>query len=141
MSQPVVVKALIHDRRGRFLLQHRDNMAGIIEPDCWSFFGGGVEEGETLREALERELREELSCEVGQIEQELFRWCPRPEGALHVCFTVSFTAAHEDLVLTEGQDFAWFTLDELVNLPLGSLVRANLPHLSCFAGSKEYSQA
>ena len=134
-----MVKAVIYDQEGRFLLQHRDNIAGIVEPDRWSLFGGGVEENETLTEALERELLEELSCRVGQIENELFRWERSPENSLHVCFAVGFTALYEDMVLMEGQDFAWFSLGEMVHLPLGSLVRDNFPYFLDFAVSKGIS--
>lgn len=129
MSQPTAVKAIIHDQKGRFLLQHRDNVAGIGEPDHWGFFGGGVEEGESLTVALERELQEELSCKVGQIETELFRWDRCPQGILNVCFSVRFTASNDDLILTEGKAFAWLSLDELVDLPLSSLVYENMSHL------------
>ncbi len=69
MSQPIAVKAIIYDQEGRFLLQLRDNAGGISEPNRWGFFGGGVEEGETLTGALDRELQEELSCRVGQVEK------------------------------------------------------------------------
>jgi 8-oxo-dGTP pyrophosphatase MutT (NUDIX family) len=133
MSQRIVVKAIIHNQHGQFLMQHRDNIAGIEEPDCWGFFGGGVEEGETLEGALERELGEELSCRVGQIEAELFRWKKLPEGVLHVCFSVRFTASNDDLVLQEGQGFAWFFLEELMGLTLGLLVCDNLSHLQRLA--------
>lgn len=129
MQQAIVVKAIIQDQNGRFLLQHRDNVPGIAEPDRWSFFGGLVEDGETLIAALERELQEELSCRVGQIEKELFRWYRKNTGELHVCFLVKFTAQNEDLILMEGQDFAWFSFDELVTLPLGSLVSENISRL------------
>lgn len=139
MSQSAVVKAIIYNEDGRFLLQHRDNVADIIEPNCWSFFGGGVEAGETLVAALERELQEELSCKVGLIENELFRWDQTFDNVLHVCFTVRFTASYNDLVLTEGQGFAWFSLNELMSLSLGLLVRANIPHLLHFAASKGIS--
>lgn len=133
MMQPIVVKAIIYNQDGRFLLQHRDNIAGIIEPDRWSLFGGGVEGAETLTEALERELQEELSCRVGEIENELFRWERNPENSLHVCFAVRFTALDEDMVLTEGQNLGWFSLSEMVSLPLGTLVRDNLPHFISLA--------
>lgn len=139
MSQPIVVKAIIYNQEGHFLLQHRDNIACIVEPNRWSLFGGGVEEGETLTAALERELQEELSCKVGQIEDELFRWNQRSENTLHVCFAVRFTVSNDDFILTEGQDFAWFSLNELMNLSLGSLVRANISHLLYFAASKGIS--
>lgn len=129
MAEVVVVKAIIYDGAGRILLQHRDNIPNIIEPNCWGFFGGGVEDGEDLLEALERELREELSCDVGKIEEELFRWAQSNTGFLHVCFAVRFTAANEDLILKEGQALAWYTASELMdlNLNLCSLVRIGLP--------------
>lgn len=139
MSQPVAVKAIIHDQEGRFLLQHRDNVAGIGEPDHWGFFGGRVEEGEALTVALERELQEELSCKVGQIEKELFRWDRCPEGILNVCFVVRFTVSNDDLVLTEGKAFAWFSLEELVDLPLSSLVYENMSHLLRIASKADSS--
>jgi 8-oxo-dGTP pyrophosphatase MutT (NUDIX family) len=31
----------------------------IANPDCWAGFGGAVEDGETVEEALRREVREE----------------------------------------------------------------------------------
>lgn len=129
MSQHVAVKAIIYDQEGRFLLQHRDNIAGIGEPNRWGFFGGCVEEGEALTTALERELQEELSCKVGQIEKELFRWDRCPKCILNVCFAVRFMASNDDLILMEGKDFAWFSLDELVDLPLSPLVYENMSHL------------
>jgi len=132
MHEPVVVKAIIINQSGQFLLQHRDNIAGIAEPNCWSFFGGLVEQGETLIAALERELQEELSCQVGQIEEELFRWHQKPTGTLHICFAVRFIAKNEDIFLREGQDFAWFFFDEFARLALGSLVSENLSLLGDF---------
>lgn len=53
---------------GRYLLQLRDNITGIFFPGCWSCFGGGVEEGESLTQALARELKEELDLSVDQSE-------------------------------------------------------------------------
>ncbi len=51
---------ILYDDRGRMLLQHRTDDAPTF-PGFWSFFGGGVEPGETLEEAAVREALEELS--------------------------------------------------------------------------------
>lgn len=59
----VVAVAVIEDAEGRilFLLRAPDLKAS---PGKWGFCGGGLEAGETPREAMEREIREELGDEV-----------------------------------------------------------------------------
>jgi 8-oxo-dGTP diphosphatase len=57
----VVCGALVRD--GRILLAHR-SPAKAWYPNVWDFPGGHVEPGETSREALVRELREELGVRV-----------------------------------------------------------------------------
>jgi len=61
-----VVAALIRDEQGRYLITQRrkdSHLAGL-----WEFPGGKREAGESLEEALRRELAEELSArfEVGE---------------------------------------------------------------------------
>jgi 8-oxo-dGTP pyrophosphatase MutT (NUDIX family) len=53
-----LVAVVLVDPRGWVLLQERDERAPV-NPDQWSLVGGGVEEGETDREAALRELAEE----------------------------------------------------------------------------------
>ena len=54
---------IFYTSMGHILLQHRTNDATRL-PNFWAFFGGGIEEGESPKEALEREMREELSYQV-----------------------------------------------------------------------------
>jgi 8-oxo-dGTP diphosphatase len=51
------------DRRGWVLLQERDEHP-VIDPECWGFPGGGVEEGETYEQAAYRELEEETGVRL-----------------------------------------------------------------------------
>lgn len=67
MATLTVVCAIIRDVKGQILLCRRG--PGRREAGLWEFPGGKVECGETLTEALERELREELGilCTAGQV--------------------------------------------------------------------------
>jgi len=126
---PLSVKAIIHDKRGRILLQKRDDNPAIMEPGCWGLFGGQVETGETLDVALVRELREELNSRVGDVKREIFRASRGTFGIINVVFLMECTESEETFVLNEGQAYGWFSLDELVELPLSVLVIRHLSHL------------
>jgi 8-oxo-dGTP diphosphatase len=71
----LVVAALI--RRGGGILMSR-RRADQAMPLCWEFPGGKVEPGESPSIALEREVREELDCEVevGRIDEVVFHAYP-----------------------------------------------------------------
>lgn len=61
MKRLLVVAAVIR-RGGEILITRRPDRPG--RPGQWEFPGGKVEAGEGEPEALRRELREELACEV-----------------------------------------------------------------------------
>ena len=51
-------------KEGKILLQFRDNSPNITWPNSWAIFGGGIEKGETPRQAIVRELQEELDLKI-----------------------------------------------------------------------------
>jgi 8-oxo-dGTP diphosphatase len=53
--------AIVIDVSGRFLLQQRDDIAGIVHPGKVTLFGGHREEDETFLQCVVREIHEELS--------------------------------------------------------------------------------
>jgi 8-oxo-dGTP pyrophosphatase MutT (NUDIX family) len=61
------VVAIIIDELGRYLVQLRDAKPTIFFPDHWGCFGGAIEPGETDRECLARELKEEIELDISAL--------------------------------------------------------------------------
>jgi 8-oxo-dGTP diphosphatase len=106
----VEVALALLEREGRWLLQLRDDMPGIVAPGRWGLFGGHLDPDETPEQALRRELREEIDWEAGPLRY-AFRQ-ERPERVLHY-FHAPLPVPLESLRLLEGQDLALVALAEM----------------------------
>ncbi len=49
--------------QSKFLIVKRSETDDFL-PNCWEFPGGGVEDGETITEALKREIKEEIGLDI-----------------------------------------------------------------------------
>jgi nucleoside triphosphatase len=62
----VIVVGILRNERGDYLLCRMPRDRGVF-PGEWGLPGGGVEAGETLEQALRREIREELGLELAEL--------------------------------------------------------------------------
>ena len=113
MNRPIPVVAAVILRRGRVLVTRRPrggHLAGM-----WAFPGGKIEPGETAREALRREIREELGCRVAvgrRICRVTYRYpTKRVRLDFHRCRIVAGRAKG-----VEGQKLRWASNSQLKRL-------------------------
>ena len=99
-------------RNGRVLLVHRSPDARLY-PNFWDLFGGHVNAGESLEEALCREASEELGIEVlvhrrlGQIDD------PVEPAVVHVYEVSSWDGVPVNAAPEEHTEIRWFDAGDL----------------------------
>jgi 8-oxo-dGTP diphosphatase len=110
----IVVSAGIVVERGRVLLTQRKSGSHLA--GAWEFPGGKVEGGEDPRDALARELREELGIDttVGEIVDVTFhRYDDADKAVLLLFFEATRTASSPEPAALDVADFQWAGADAL----------------------------
>ena len=102
----VAVGVLI-DAHGHFLLTSRP--LGKVYAGYWEFPGGKLEAGETVAQALARELHEELGITIGAAQPWKVEMVDYPHALVRLNFCKVFDWRGE-LQMREAQSFAWQTL-------------------------------
>ncbi|RFF28796.1 Nudix family hydrolase [Wenzhouxiangella sp. 15181] len=128
-----VVAGVLRDARGRILLTQRPpgkHLAGT-----WEFPGGKRESNETGREALGRELAEELGITVRSVRPWLALTHHYPEIAVRLqLYTVD--GWRGELHGREGQALSWVTVEEMNALPMPA---ADRPIVRAFGLGDRYA--
>ncbi len=116
-----VAAAVIRDSHGRILIAKRP--AHVHMGNLWEFPGGKLEAGESARDALVRELREELDIEVTDAEPliQIHHDYTDKSVRLDVWTVSEFTGNASG---REGQEVRWVAAAELINY---SFPAANYP--------------
>lgn len=123
LSFPRVSPAIIVlVERGRQLLLARNQR---FPPGRYSIIAGFVEPGETLEEAVAREVREEVSIEISDLRYFASQPWPFPHS-LMVGFTAQYAGGEIKPDPAEIEDAAWFTPDHLPDLPDGISISRRL---------------
>ncbi|MDQ3911027.1 MAG: NAD(+) diphosphatase [Actinomycetota bacterium] len=95
----------------------------------YSVLAGFVEPGESIEEAIEREICEEVGVEVGNIRYFGSQPWPFP-NSLMIGFTADYTGGELRIDPTEIEDAGWYSVDDLPELPPKiSIARAMIDRL------------
>lgn len=111
-----VVKVIIYNSRGEFLLQLRDNNPNIKFQLHWNLIGGVVEETEIPKKTIVRELKEELGIDVKNI---VFLKIEKFQDTEQYIYVLKMDLDIKKIRLTEGLSLKWFKSLELDGLKIG----------------------
>jgi 8-oxo-dGTP diphosphatase len=127
----VAVGVLI-DGQGRFLMTSRPT--GKVYADHWEFPGGKLESGETVAQALRRELNEELGIDIGQAHPWQVEMVDYPHALvrLHFCKVYEWAGEFE---MREGQAMAW----EQLPVQVRPVLPGTIPVLRWFAEERQHA--
>jgi len=119
---------------GDFLLTSRP--AGKVYDGYWEFPGGKLEPGETVAQALQRELHEELGINIGPAvlwKVEVVDY-PHALVRLNFCKVFSWTG---DLQMREAQSFSW----ERLPVQVMPVLPGTVPVLQWLADERDFQGA
>ena len=109
--QSVALAVAILYQDNKFLMQLRDNIPGILYPGYWGLFGGHMEEGESPRQAIQRELLEEINYELPGTFSEFGMYSD--DKVIRHVFHAPLSVELDKLTLNEGWDMGLLSSEDL----------------------------
>ena len=114
-----------------FLLTSRP--VGKVYAGYWEFPGGKLEAGESVEQALRRELHEELGIDIGAVTPWRVELVDYPHALvrLHFCKVYEWTG---ELQMRESQSFSW----EQLPVQVQPVLPGTVPVLAWFAEERQF---
>ena len=119
---------------GQFLLTSRPD--GKVYAGYWEFPGGKLEAGESVEQALRRELQEELGITIGEAQAWKIQMVDYPHALvrLHFCKVWHWQG---ELQMREAQSHAW----QLLPVTVVPVLPGTVPVLDWLAEERQFSGA
>lgn len=115
MKYRTVVVGVVQNKSGEYLLCKKPVGEGVY-PGQWALPGGGIDEGETMEQALKREMMEEVGLKINDIQPLFFRDDTQPKykggvvnADVYMVYLMFSCRAVNDVSIDnrEFEDFAW----------------------------------
>ena len=103
--------------QSKFLIVKRSETDDFL-PNCWEFPGGGVEDGETISEALKREIKEEIGLDISNEYPQLIRISEefmneeKTERYLQLNYKIVMDTEPDMTLSSEHVTYDWATKDD-----------------------------
>ncbi len=121
-----IAAIIFENDKGEILLCMRDNKPGIPFPRHWDLIGGHIEEGETPKEALVREVKEELNYDLK--DYKFFRKYEYVEGDAYpnikYIYYGKFNVPIDKITLLEGEYPRYFKREEIPDVKFASILKS-----------------
>jgi len=113
----VLIPYKIENNKIFIFLQKRDGNAKIL-PNCFSFFGGGIEKNESPEDALKREIKEELNLSLKNYQiLGIYHPTLNEPTLLNVYFTKVKNNFEDEITINEGEYGKFFSKKEAISEP------------------------
>lgn len=123
----VVTAMIMYNEKGEIFLVRSYKWGG-----AWSLPGGGLESSELLKDCMRREIKEELSLDLDNIE--FLDWGEQvslPEYKekshfIYFLYTAQISSDATIILNEELQEYKWFRPEEIERIELPELTRRNI---------------